>query len=255
MKIPLGGEFMRLVRGNFNKLGGGVISFSRMRDKELIKTGAPRVIAAYATNNLEKYIERVADSKEGADYIRAMARDINIQVKERCGERGMTKIYSSRLTLNDETKLYEGKEDIIYAGEYSNPFCCLKSVNFGTQLYFFRYDEQNLNPARAKSGVEAIKMTPLKEEILKNFIFPLINSYKHNDLASARTIRESVIETYGNSSMANPLVDILRILDKQKTKPDMKIIHLDLDEAQAINDERFEEAAKIRDEIRKIRRI
>ena len=108
--MPLGGEFMRLVKGDFNKLGGSIISFSRMRDKELIKTGAPRIIAAYATNSLEKYIERVADSKGDADYIRDMARNIDMEVKERCGERGMIKIYSSRLTLNDETKLMGEKK-------------------------------------------------------------------------------------------------------------------------------------------------
>ena len=81
----------------------------------------------------------------------------------------------------------------------------------------------------------------------------MINSYKYNDLTSARTIKENITETYGNSSIANPLMDILKIIDKQRTRPDMRIITLNLDEAQAINDERFEEAARIRDEIRKLK--
>jgi len=249
---PMGGDFMRLIRGNPNKLEGRVICFSRLKDKKLIEKGAPRIIAAYATNDLEKYIERVADSKEFAEYIREMAKDISMQVKERCGERIMTKIYSSKLTLNDETKLYGGKEDIVHTGEYSNPFCCAESVNFGIQLYFFKYDEQNLNFTKTRTENKTFGISPLKAEILRNFVFPLIKSYEHNDIDSVRTIKENMMQTYGNSSIANPLMDISRIIDLQKSKTNMNIINLNLDEALAISDERFEDAARIRDKIKKL---
>jgi len=249
---PIGGEFARIIRRDPNKLEGSVISFSRMKDKELVGAGVPRIFAAYATINLEKYIARVADSREVAEYIRNMAKDIGQQVKEKCGERSMTRIYSSQLTLNDETKLYRGKEDIVLVGEYSNPFCCTESVNFGIQLYFFKYDEQNPNSSKIRLENKTSGMSPLKAELLRNFIFPLIDSYKHNDPTSAKTIGENLIQTYGNSSIANPLMDILKIVNQQKIKPNMQAIHLNLDEAQAINDERFEDAARIRDEIKRL---
>ena len=249
---PIGGEFVRIIRGNPDKLEGSVISFSRMKDEELIKEGAPRIIAVYASNNLEAYIKRVTGSKEEEDYIREMARDINLQVKEDWGDKIRARIYSSQLTLNDETKLYCGKEDIVFTGEYSNPFYCTKSVNFGTQLYFFRYDEQNLSSTKIGLENKISGMPQLKAEILKNFVLPLIDSYKHNDLNSAKTIGDNMMQTYGNSSIANPLIDILRIVNQQKINPDMGAIYLNLDEAQAINDERFEDAAKIRDKNKKI---
>jgi protein-arginine kinase activator protein McsA len=80
----------------------------------------------------------------------------------------------------------------------------------------------------------------------------LIKSYEHNDIDSVRTIKENMMQTYGNSSIANPLMDISRIIDLQKSKTNMNIINLNLDEALAISDERFEDAARIRDKIKKL---
>jgi len=96
------------------------------------------------------------------------------------------------------------------------------------------------------------KMSPLKTEVLRKFVLPLIDSYKHNDTASATIIKESMMRAYENSTIANPLRDILKTIEQQRTKPDMRIINLNLDEAQAIKDERFEVAARIRDEIRRL---
>ena len=253
MNTPIGGEFIRLIRGNPNKLEGRVISFSRMKDKELIRAGAPGIFAIFATNNIETYIKKVTKNKEEADYLRGVKRKIDEQIRRKWEGESLNGIYSSQMIINKESEIYTGEEDVVHNGDYFNPFYCTRSVNFGTNLYFSIHDEQNMNLMKKGQEYTRPERSTLKEEILRNFIFPLIDSYKHNDIASARTIKESMMQAYGGSSMANPLIDILKIVDQQRINPNMKAINLNLDEAQAIRDERFEDAARIRDEIKRLK--
>jgi len=153
METPIGGEFIRLVRGNPNKLEGRVICFSRLKDKELIKAGVPSIFTVFATDNFEKYIQRVASNRQEVNYLREMKRRADKEIKENCGGMILGGIYSSQIRLKDESELYNGGEDIVHTGEYSNPLSCAGSIKFGIHLYFFKYDEQNMDSTKIRQKV------------------------------------------------------------------------------------------------------
>lgn len=253
---------MKLIRGDENNLLGRVISFSKCNNPEAIAVFERKpIIAFYATSDIDSFIKRIGATDELAKDLRKN----DIAMREDAKKKGNLKLlsnYVSPITLEDETQLEEGDEDLLNTGEYNSLEDCCYAAELGIKFYILHIEEKFTKEKQIKKPIEPINQNLLVENysqvekskigqyLKENFILPALEAYTRKDKLRGKNLTSALITFCADSQFNEDARLLAEILDQQKSS-NYGLIEDYIGKIQAITSEDYESAARFRDKILK----
>lgn len=151
-------------------------------------------------------------------------------------------IYGTSLTV-DQNYLLSITDDVVYAGRYTNVEDCVAANHMAANLYMLHYKSQ------LSTGV-LIGEQSYQLQLQARFLAPLLEALDQGDAKLASQVAQGLTRFCGEGGpLSSDAKAIAMILTGPVDGGVVRLIRRYVDKMLAIVSERFEEAAKIRDEI------
>jgi hypothetical protein len=250
-------DFIKLVRGNIESLEGRVITFSRFERGEFAEKP---VVALYSTNQVEDFIKKFELPEDVARDISKNHNDMVAKARAKHQNANVFTYYTAPLLVESEKEIYSGNEDILDVGNYLAVERCLDAVKLGVEFYILQFEKQFLlngpkNKHEEKISEEVflnytlVQKSILGDYISRNFITPLMEYKKQKNDREVQRIGQSFIDFSSGSPFIQDVYEMLGVIEKGDINP--VLIKTYLNKIEAINNEDYETAARLRDLIRK----
>lgn len=235
-----------LTKGDKNNLEGKVEVYAKIDTPE-----GEKILSAFATIDALAFIEELGlSSEEGKDITEKME-----EMKQNLPSEAEYSIpvFTTPPRVLEEVDIMVKNCDAVYVGKFLQPAACTKSIFLTTELYVIKYHNQMLQKAGAVS--EKIKpeinhsnvQTNIREYLLRNYVIPMLDSNRHGESREFSQTASNFVSFSQGSKFER---DVLELCALMRTKnPDLELIDLYLNKIEAIRDEKYETAAKIRDQI------
>ena len=275
---------MELKKGNWDNLEGTVLIYSKLKNfknpgesitdkngKHPLPDGS--VMNLYCSFDITNFVNAVGVPKEVLEDIIKKAKD---SIENKFKEDG---IHSSvkmddplciapLINIRTEEELFSNplKGDILFVGNYDNEEDIGRFMNIATTYYFDRFHKQMKRglPLESNGNTEIFSMKTyediekgqLKGYLSKEFIVPMVGSAGIDVQQMNRYIRAFVrfSEISAVSKhISTDVHELCRHVQDNRTNINKELIETYLNKMDAIHREDYEEAAKYRDEIIKLK--
>jgi len=236
--------------------------------QEKFKDGV--ILSVYCATNIIDYMEMMSSSgkvsedelKQYETTLKEATDKVKQNMKEEDDKNGMETqmipIYFLPMVLESEKDLEDKAKDILYVGDFSEVLNCSVAVGMGLEMYMRRWTEklmkenkigQEVHERKAEDlkNYKTVEKEKLRQYMLDNFIVPMLDSYSANDEKKAGRIRLDFMRFSYGSPFFNYVLDMVNSIKDSNPNPDLVNAYLDV--AEALYQENYESAAKIRDKI------
>jgi|WetSurMetagenome_2_1015567.scaffolds.fasta_scaffold79058_2 hypothetical protein len=254
---------IKLVRGTANNLEGKVIAFSRCNNAE---EGITELKAIYASVKPEDYFEKFGSNSEEQDEMRKKKDEFCKRIDEISKKLGvdmrlnLTLAHIGEIPVSVEADIFLGNEDIIDAGTFSKKESCYAAMKAAIDLYLTKFnDGPSKNKEKNETMIKEEKETTYRDiarESLNNylagkFIGPIIDACMERNIQRVSELEKEFLKFSAGAPFATDVIDIMRIIREKQEKIDLGLITDYFLKISAINLEKYEIAAEIRDRIKK----
>lgn len=253
---------IELRKGDWNNLEGRLVSYSKLTNKELAEQIETPLMAMYASFDPLDFIERMGLNEDGKRVIESLKQSAEKTVED-FRKKGVNitamPLYGAPIVYEDEQDLMEDQNDIIFAGEWERPECCVEATQMGVRLYTMKYMESflkkhNVDTPKQKVIPKEQRYTEyigksLRTTILNDYVNPIIDARNSGDLERANILGLRLVHFVEGSNFVTDGLELISIAKNAKSKKEYDLIDCYLNKIDAIHLERFEEAARYRDAI------
>jgi len=277
---------MELTKGDWDNLEGKVTVYSKLRyppeirkrNKGVIKGArekgyplkeGPReelIFAIYITPDSADFIEKT-DLPE--DVSRELIEKANYDVEfmnkssQSKGEETIP-FYGSSISVESEIELLLSQGDVLFTGEHPLPDMCMQANEEGIMLYSQRLakqlaDEKAHVPKKETEEItyEDIEPSDTRDYFLKNYIFPMLDAAGGRGEKDLRSLQEDFLRFLKfstDSILRNAAEELCEFIEHSGGNQDTDgLVDAYVNKIIAIREERYEEAAKIRDDIKRLK--
>jgi len=262
--------FLQLEKGDIDNLEGKVIVYSRILSDTSISE--ENFLGVYASSNPVDFKEKFGEGVE-----EEVSRHIN-QIKSKFLEEEISDkcIFLAAPIPISPADLKLALEDVVYAGEFPEVEHCKMVILSSVQIYMANYEKQrrlkggflganeikspkSLDKSLESDNLESqetyFDIEPEKKSsyIQENYIAPVMHAIENEDISGAKTIVGDFVRFSTKSPLIDDAYGIAAVLNAKAFIKEDRLLHFYFEKILAIVSERFEEAAKIRDQINTIK--
>jgi len=256
---------LQLERGDLDELEGRVIIYSMydQPESDAEQEGAEEVIAMFFSTHPADFADKLGMPEGG---LAEMAeKEAQQRAEHEAGSLGVAPLYGAPIQL-EASDIKIASEDVVFSGRFSDVKKCRTSVQIAAQLYVLRYSEQLLvrsgmgsGPGAEASGTEQanygdIPSEEMRDHLQARYIAPIMHALEDDNCGEAIGVAQDFVRFCGDhgplTDDAYALAAAVRAAPGTHTTP---LIHAYCEKLLAVVDERFEEAARLRDQIRTMR--
>lgn len=267
---------LELENGDLENLQGRVIIYARcLNDVGAVGSGTAspgEVVAMFFTTDPADFTEKFGVPEGGLDDLARRAEEVRARNPD--APVGVVPIYGAPVDL-EPLDIPLAAEDIVYAGNFTDNERCQTAVQIAAHLYMMHYSEQlvaesgvpsshveaaevrALDPVAAAEPEKSYRDVPESEMsayLQMRYIAPIMHAIEDDDRAAATATAESLIRFCGPSG---PLTaDAYALAAAVQSRPhEMRtaLLYSYFEKILAIASQRFEDAARLRDEIKALR--
>lgn len=175
-------------------------------------------------------------------------------------------IYAVQLTMPDRSILESTDADILYTGKWTNDDCADEALNMGINEYLSLYKRQFANQSSGAESNEKLygsenaektyrdfKAEELKDELKDKYFSNLISAAHSRDAEKLNSAKQELLSFTRGASFFRDVEEVVRLIEaKENPEGHMKQLELYMGKINAMITENYEEAAVLRDSIRRL---
>jgi len=248
--------------GDEDNLEGKVIIYSKLkRDSDLTDYIDKEIFAMYVATNPEDYVEKIGVPEYMIDDIISQLEETTQKLSQR-SEIKIVSAYIMPIHAASEDELRLEPENLFYVGEYFDPKSCMAAVYKGAEFYLLMFEDQlSTNHKLGNLSKEEycgptyhdFEGKDIKEYVIKNFVKPMIEAKQCNEDKSFKDIKRDFIGFSAGSHFISDVLDLCSYINKHRLNINTNLSDAYIDKLSAIHIENYEKAAKMRDEIGKLK--
>ncbi len=268
---------LNLEHGDLDDLEGRVIIYacSPAPLEEGGDEGVWHVVAMFFTTRPADFVDRFGVPEGGMEELDRQVEEAQENLDS--GAVAVVPIYGAQMEIS-ETEIELADDDVVYAGEFLHAQMAQVGVQIAAQLYVLRYSEQILTrsglieeaqeqaqadqlsePEEASDEplptYQAVPRDEMADYFQSHYVAPIMLALEEEDMAQASTIARDFIRFCGPrgpiTDDAYALAAAVRSFICEKPTP---VLYKYFEKILAIANEQFEDAARLRDEIKAMRR-
>lgn len=272
---------IHLVKGDENKLEGKVIAYSKFTGDmseflspkalekilskgiskgELNEKGRGSLFAMYSSPDLQDIIKKSGAPREYEEFIQ---NKVEGAFKKMPRKKFRINVFTTTISSFSEEDIPILPEDVIYTGSWAHPARCTESIFSALTFYNLIYTEQRDNKIKSihentiRTGsfenYRAVPKDSLGKYIMQNYIGFMMDANKNGELNEFSKLQARFLKFSEGSHFMGDAMNICKSLNTGRDKaPDLRLIEAYIGKIQAIEMERYEEAAKYRDTIKSL---
>ncbi|MFA5084316.1 MAG: hypothetical protein WC475_02965 [Candidatus Paceibacterota bacterium] len=251
------GDLIKLVKGDANNLQGKVSVYSKLKEPK----DGEHIFRVYVTTNPKDMFEKL----EAPDSIMEKTKILETligQIHTASNKSGLEIVpaFGLHLPVESEEELLDSKEDVLFAGEYSHRIRCVDSVGDSAKIYMLNFEEQlqrksdiNLDIKGLMPKKSYLGAKNLADELTKNYVIPLADAVQYGSKAEAARLKAELHDYCMGSRFFSLVPDLIKTIEDKANPNRNTLISLNLNLIEAINAEKYEDAASINKDIKQIK--
>ena len=256
-------EHMINFTGDWNNLEGKVIVYSKLIGVENNVKVEKAIPSLYLTTDILDFVEKVRGKELLQWPAGEITRILGEAIKDIGKQNKIFPVFGFIKELDSEKEITQLAKETLYVGNYSHKDACMEAIKCGAQLYGCALMDQmqtKLDIGSAKihkktltyeKFIKGDKKDDITDYVLKNYVVPMIDAHDEKNPIIYRTLKQELVNFAAGSAFAQYVIKLCNVIEDGKKKPNNDLIWSYVLEMNAIHTERYEEAAKIRDEIDK----
>lgn len=269
---------MELIRGSWDNLEGRAIIYSRYEAKDLQFFDQNKV----PVEDGKLFAKHISISDKGYEDCAGLVKFISDMLKEfakqskapsQMGVKIMPMMVKD-IEIKSEQELKDSNGDILFTGGYNNPNICEAAASLGTSVYRFRVmnsRNQDLwtDITPKENNYQAVGSEKLLVHIRGEYISRMIDMARYGDKKGFKAFKRRFMYFSRGSLFEKDAAELSDMIELGGKNQDIEMINWymnimvskrkieesEQDIRKAVSEERYEDAAKKRDEILNLKKI
>ncbi len=255
--------FLDLENGDAAELEGRVIVYARCVNESDSDPDSDLIAAMFFTTQPADFTEKFGVPEGGLEDLAQRAAEAGASHPD--ASSGVVPVYAAPLEL-EFADIQIAPDDVVFAGRFSAMQTCRTAMQLAAHLYMLHYNDQlvsrsGLAVQSADTPASEPQVTyrtmpsgELSKHLQSHYIAPIMHALEDNNTTAAGEIAQDFIRFCGPKG---PLTDdsyaVAAVVQSPPGETRTPLLYKYFEKILAITSERFEDAARIRDQIKTLK--